>query len=127
MQLRHYIWLLAAGSILGWITWGFIIWSVAPAEAGLAGWLFFYLSLGLALFGTTVVAGFLMRRAVATDEAVVLRHVKNIFRNGLIISGVIILLLILQAEQLLNWWNALLVVGAVVTGVRKFTAAKPGI
>lgn len=110
MTLKQYLILMTIGTIICWLTWLLLIFSVSPADAGLTGLLFFYFSLGLAILGTFSVLGFIIKRSVIKNDDAVFRHVKKTFRQGMLVSLYLIILLVLQSQNLLSWWNALILV-----------------
>lgn len=110
MTLKQYLIIMSVGAFFCWLAWFFIIGSVDPKEAGIVGFLFFYLSLFLALAGTCAIIGFLIRKKITKDDEVVFRHVKRTFRQGIFISFAVIVGLLLLQAKLLAWWNAILLV-----------------
>ena len=110
MTLRQYLILMSLGTAICWITWGVIISTIDPNNAGIWGLLFFYISLFLALVGTFSVIVFLIRRAVVKNDEVIFRHVSRTFRQSVTVSAMIIFLLFLLQKQMLTWWNTVLVI-----------------
>jgi hypothetical protein len=110
MTLRQYLILMSLGAMLCWIAWFFVILSGPPAEATFVGFLFFYLSLGLALMGTLSVVVFLIRRLTLKNDELIFRHVRKTFRQSILASLMVIIMLILLAASLLKWWSLLLLV-----------------
>ena len=126
MSLKSYVLLMSIGTLLCWLAWGFVLLYLAPAEAGLSGLLFFYSSLFLAIVGSFSVLGLLIRLRVLKEDEIVFRHVRRAFRQSVLISGFLILILILQSQHLLAWWNLIILLslfffleGVMFTG-RKF-------
>lgn len=110
MSLKQYLILMSIGTFLCWIAWLFVIWSLDPKQASALGLLFFYSSLFLAIVGTFSVIGFLFRRALIKQDEIIFRHVRRTFRQSVIIALLCVACLFLLSEQLLRWWNALLLV-----------------
>ncbi len=108
MSTRLFIVFMALGTIVCLVTAGFIITSNDPDTSGLATLFFFYLSLSLALFGLCSVLGFSIRKSVIKDDSALLRHVPAVFRQGILLSGAVIISLILASYRVLTWWNACL-------------------
>jgi len=98
------------GALICWLAWGFVICSIDPTDAGLIGFIFFYLSLFLALTGTFSTIGFLVRKKLVKNEEAVFHHVRHTFRQGIFFSATVIAGLILLQESLLTWWNGILLV-----------------
>ena len=110
MTLRQYLVLMSVGALICWLAWFFVLGSLDPSQAGFFGFLFFYASLFLALSGTFSVIGFLIKKIILKNDQIVFHHVKNTFRQGILLAMVIILGLILLQVKLLTWWDAILLV-----------------
>lgn len=110
MTLKSYLFLMSVGTLMCWIAWLFVIFNIAPADAGPGGLIFFYVSLFLSILGTFSVLGFLIRKAILKDEEVVFRHVKHTFRQSILIGILTILALVLLSQGLLYWWNAAILI-----------------
>ncbi len=110
MTLRHYLILMSLGAFICWLAWFFVLGSIDPTQAQFFGFLFFYLSLFLALTGTISVIGFLIKKIILKDDQVVFHHVKSTFRQGTLTALLIIFGLILLQIKLLAWWSAILLV-----------------
>lgn len=98
------------GSLIAWVTWLLVLFTVNPFEAGVLGFAMFYIALAVALIGTLSLAGFGVRMLMYKHEAVVLREVTTAFRQACLLAVVIIGSLLLQSKSLLAWWNVLLFV-----------------
>ena len=110
---------MSVATLLCWVAWLFVLFSIDPTESNAAGFFFFYLSLWLAIVGSFSVLGFLVRRAIIQDDEVVFRHVKQTFRQSVTIASLIILTLLFLAHKLLTWWNVILLVlvGLFIEGI----------
>ena len=110
MSLRQYLFLMTAGTAICWIVWILVILNIDPETTGNIGFVFFYSTLFLALVGTFSVFGFAMRKMVIKNDAIIFRHVKKTFRQGIFIACAVTILLLLLQNELLTWWNGGLVV-----------------
>ena len=110
---------MSVATLLCCVAWLFVLFSVDPTESSLPGFLFFYTSLWLTIVGSFSVLGFLVRRAIIHDDEVVFRHVKQTFRQSVIVASITILTLLFLAHQLLTWWNVILLilVGLFIEGI----------
>lgn len=125
MTLRQYLLLMTIGTLLCWAGWAVTLASVNPADATLVEFGFFYVSLFLALVGTGSIVGLGLRRLLLKDDELIFRHVKNAFRQSVLIALTILILLMLLAARLLTWWNApLLILLAVCVETLIFTQRK---
>jgi hypothetical protein len=86
-----------------WGTWVLSLFLLNPEKAGALGFILFYLSLFLAILGTTAIIGFLVRARLGKTPIFV--QVSIAFRQGLWLSGMITVYLILKGLNLLRWWN----------------------
>lgn len=108
MTLRQYLILMTVGTVVCWITWLFVVYSLNPFQAGFVAFAFFYFSSFLALVGTFSVIGFIVRSRIIQNDEVVFRHVKKTFRQSIIVAGLVLFALLLLQLRLLRWWNSLL-------------------
>lgn len=93
-----------------WVAWVYIVMSIDPSDAGMAGLGFFYVSLFLALTGTISVIGFVIRSRLVKNDSTVFHHVKRTFRQGAIIAVSAILALFLLQWRVLAWYSGLVLV-----------------
>lgn len=126
MTLRQYLILMAMGTIMCWIAWFFILLNIAPEQAGIVGFLFFYVSLFLGVVGLFSVTGLLLKKQSSQKDDIIFRQVKRTFKQGILFGSFIILSLLLLQFDLLFWWNAILLAllyivleGAIISG-RKY-------
>ena len=110
MTLRQYLLMMSVGTIICWLIWILVVGNIDPIETGLVGFVFFYVSLFLALIGTFSVIGFLIRQKMVKNEAVVFHHVRHTFRQGLLFSLLILVALLMQQFELLTWLTGILIV-----------------
>ncbi len=118
MSLRAYLILMSLGTLACWVAWVFIL-TIDPTTAANSIFLFFYVSLFLAIVGTFSVGGFLVRRLLIKNDEVVFRHVRRTFRQSIMVAGFLIGTLILRQKGLLAWWNfgLLIVIFILLEGV----------
>ena len=125
MTLRQYIIIMSIATAFCWIAWFLVLKNIDPYQGGNAGFVFFYLSLLLALVGTFSIVIFLMRRLFFRTPLPIFRHVQKSFHNSFFLSSVIIILLFLQGKNYLRWWNAGVFLAAVILIIfTKFTNNK---
>jgi hypothetical protein len=73
----------------------------------------FYFSLSVFLTGFFSLFLFWVKKGSSSDELVNV-HMGVSFRQGLLLSIIVIVILILQSFRVLTWWDGLLAVGAVL-------------
>ena len=84
-----------------------------PSERNFLSIVLFYLSLCVFLTGLFSLFLFWLRNKTSSDELTQV-HMGVSFRQGLFLSIILIVILILQSFRVLTWWDGLLAVGAVL-------------
>lgn len=113
MGYRSFVALMFAASVLAWIVFGYVVNSINPFEAGLTGFIAFYLSLFLALVGTLSVLGVVFRVQLRRRQQTAFREVRIAFRHALLLGAFSVVCLALSANGWLAWWNFLVLLGLV--------------
>ena len=114
MSLRTYLIIMILATLLCWAGFGMVAWSVNPEVTNWVGFLLFYLSLFLAIVGTTAIIGFVirfigLRRELASNSVI------TAFRQSFLFAFFITAILFLLAHNLFSWLNAgLLIIGLSV-------------
>ena len=107
MSATRYLLTMLFATLVSWGAFGLVLFNVDPYDGGLMGRALFLTALFFSLFGAFSIVGFLIR--VWRGRAMpIYWHVLTSFRQGLLLTCVIVVSLILQATRLLNWWNTLL-------------------
>ncbi len=109
MSLKKYLIIMFSMTLVCWIAWLFVLYFMDPFETGSVGFLLFYMSLFFASLGTFSLLGFFMR-VWFSKEQVIFRHLGVATRQSLWFSGLIVLTLILQASDFLQWWGIVLLI-----------------
>lgn len=122
MRLKPFIFLILIGTLLSWIAWGFLLFTVDPFFAETLAFVFFYLSLLASLIGTLSLVFLLLYNKFMPLDAPVYRIVSRSLRDGAVVAALLVTALLLQGLQLLTIWNvgifavlALLVVSFYLT------------
>lgn len=105
MTLRQYITIMLIASILCWLSFGFILINIDPFTDTGIGFIFFYISLFLALLGSISIFTFFIRYFFSREDLPLFRYVKRSFSDSFLVSIILIILLFLQGRGYLNWWN----------------------
>jgi len=113
MSLRKYLMLMVFASAICWTAFVLVVNNLNPYSTGILGFVFFYVSLFLAIVGTFSLIGFVVRSRVLKEE-MAFRHVAISFRQGLWFGLLACLSLWLQSKTLLTWFNLLLLVLVLV-------------
>ncbi len=108
MTLRQYILTMIFATFLCWISWFFVILNIDPFQTSSFGFVFFYISLFLALLGTISLLTFLCYKLFASRELPLFRYVQISFKQSLFTTAFLIVFLYLQGGGYLTLWNALI-------------------
>ena len=109
MTFRWFLLVMTIATLAMWVAWLFVLHTIDPLQSGLTGFVLFYLTLFVALLGTTVLSGSLIRSWVHPDE-LLYRQTLRSFRQGFILSGLFICSLWLFAFEAMRWWTILLLI-----------------
>jgi hypothetical protein len=100
------------GTLLMVIVWALVVFGIDPDEAGIIGQVFFYSSLFLMTAGIFSLFFVWLRRKIVGDEMAA-DHLGINFRQGILLSILVIILFLLQNARVLTWWDGLLAVGGI--------------
>jgi hypothetical protein len=109
MDLKKFLLSMSLATLLCWFGFLMVILSISPNEIGVLTFLLFYLILGLAIIGTLTIFGFLVRKFFNKNE-LAFEHIIISFRQAIWLSLILVISLYLQSQQLLAWWNAILLI-----------------
>lgn len=112
MTLRSYLNSMAIATSFAFMGWALVIMYIDPTKSGYMGLILFYTTLFLGLLGFFTLLSFSLKRWVSNNE-VIFAYISSSFRQGFWIATIIIGLLIMQGARILNWWDAMLFVGAI--------------
>lgn len=105
MTLRQFITIMLFATVFCWSAWLLVLFNTDPFAASLSEFLFFYLSLFLSLLGTVSLLLFALFLLIRRGDMVPYRYVKKSFVSGSITALSVIVLLYLQSEGYLHYWN----------------------
>jgi len=120
MSFRAYIILMIVGTLVAWLGWSVVVWSVDPQQAGVLGFGMFFLTLLMGLIGTITLFGLLVRLVIMKRRELIIREVKTSFRHAVLLSAVSTVSLIFSAQGWLSWW--VLIVFIAVAGVLEYVS-----
>jgi len=114
MSLRWYLIVMILATLLCWLAFVFIIRTINPEITNWLGFTLFYISLFLALVGSSSMLGFIIR-FVALKHELVSQSVTTSFRQSFLFAIFIIIVLFLLSHNLLTWFNLIfLIIGLSV-------------
>lgn len=112
MTHHRYLAIIAIAGVLCWIAWIVVLNKLDPFEStGLALGMFF-LSLSLALACSLTIVGFYLRVWLNKNE-IYYQHINIAFRQGLLLTLIVIGVLAFHLMGVLTWWSGLLYIAAV--------------
>ncbi len=113
MSLSAYLWGIRLFVLLSFAAWLGIVLAIDPAQAGPVGIGLFFVSLfALFLSSLTLFMTWVYRRALGALSAA--HHLGGAFRQALLGSLFLVLLVFFQMKQMLIWWDALLLLCLVL-------------
>lgn len=113
MTVRGYLWGMRLSTLVAVAAFGLVACYVNPFRDGILGQTLFYISLFFSITGLATLFLFWLRRKFANNETVYL-NVGVSFRQGMLVAFAVTLLFLLQSFRLLLWWDAGLVIAAVL-------------
>lgn len=95
--MRGYLSLIGLGTMLAAVAWIVIVMSVNPYEAGLVGFILFYVTfaatlVGCATIGMTVIRLYMLRRTVLN------REIRTAFRHAVLFTAIMVMSLLFSAS-----------------------------
>jgi hypothetical protein len=103
---------MRTGTLLSLAAWVLAVYYTDPEKEGIVGELIFYFTLFLLLSGIFILMLSYLRRKLRKDGAV-FSDLGISFREGMLLSLLSIILLILQSFRFLTWWDGLLAVAGI--------------
>ena len=117
MSLRQYLVVLALGTAISLSSWCIIMIAIDPATAGTLAYVVFYLTLFAGIAGLFSLCGTVFRSWRA-PHAPIDHAVARSFRQGMLLSGLVVTCLVLLAASLFSFGTMMLLV--VLVGLVEF-------
>ncbi len=114
MNFRSYLMFMTLATVAAWIAWAVVLNGVDPTRSGFLGYLLFYVTLLMALFGT-ISLGEMLIRLWRSKEELPSRIAIRSFRHGILLTVLFMSSLLLFSQGWFRWWTMLLVV--VIVGL----------
>ncbi len=109
MNFKTYLATMAFVSAAAWIAWLVVLNSVDPISAGLFGLFLFYVTLGISVLSSSTFLGTGIRVWIHPNE-LVHKQSSVALRQGVLLTFVFLLTLMLSGKGLLVWWVFTLIV-----------------
>ena len=109
MTFTQYLTVMLIGTCGAWAAWLITLFTIDPTQTSIIGFLFFYLTLFIAIVGTLAIIGSALRVLFKKPD-VISRQVYVAFRHSILFSLLIIGALILVSFDVLRWWSIVLLI-----------------
>lgn len=109
MNFRSYLILMSIATVSAWVTWFVVLHGVDPSRTGTLGFLMFYGTLAMAMFGSLAVIG-LVIRLWRTPQELSSRLTIRSFRQGILLTVLFTSSLFLFSQNWFRWWTMVLLV-----------------
>lgn len=109
MSFRSYLILMSLATLVAWIAWVVVLHRIDPSRSGFLGFLLFYLTFTVAVFGTFCVFGMLSRLWREKDQILSRTAITSV-RQGILLSMLISGSLVLFSQNWFRWWTMVLFV-----------------
>ncbi|MFH1142701.1 MAG: hypothetical protein ABIH67_00505 [Candidatus Uhrbacteria bacterium] len=113
MTFKQYLIVMLVGTACAWLSWLISLYTTDPTETSVLGFMFFYLTLFIALVGSLTIFGSAIRVFLKKPN-VISRQAFIAFRHGFLFSLLIIGSLILISFDVLRWWSIILLITVLV-------------
>jgi len=107
MTFKQFLSVMIVGTILAWTAWTINLFTTDPTQTSILGFMFFYITLFIALVGSLSILGSGIRVLIIRPD-VISRQVYVAFRHSILFALLIIGCLILISFDVLRWWSILL-------------------
>lgn len=113
MTLKSYLWGIRLSVLVILAALVLVLRQIDPEKSGVVGQLFFYVSTFLFFAALLILFFTWLRRKFSKDDENAFIYLGMSFRQGVLMSVLIIGLLILQQYRVLVWWDGLLAVAGI--------------
>lgn len=110
MNLRQYITILALGTFVALAAWGVTLTSIDPFTAGPLALVIFYVTLGSGLVGLLTIIGTVLRASRFPEAGASVAVIRS-FRQGVFLSGLILVSLVLMSLGMFSTPVLLVMIG----------------
>jgi len=118
MSFRSYLILMTFATLAAWSAWIVVVNAIDPTQSGWLGFLLFYSTFSIALFGSLSMLGIAVR-FWAKQEVLPVRITLKAFRQALLLTTLFVVSLILFSQGWFRWWTMILVL--LIVGLVELT------
>lgn len=123
MSFRSYLIFMTLATVCAWTAWVVVLHGVDPTRTGVLGFILFYGTLMMAVFGTITLLG-LVFRLWRTPEELSSRLTIRSFRQGILLTALFTASLFLFSHGWFRWWTMMLLVVIVALVELTFLSTK---
>lgn len=109
MNLRDYILIFTAGTLIATAAWIMVLFNIDPVTAGVPALVVFYATLFIALSGFFTTSATALRTVLFPK-----RHMESVvyvsLRQGVFFASLVVGTMLLLSADLLSWWTMILLV-----------------
>lgn len=113
MTLKSYLWGIKISTAVSFAAWILVVKQIDPEKSGAIGQLLFFVSSFFFLSGLFILF-FTWLKKRAMDEDGEFSHLGVSFRQGILMSLLVCLLLFFQQYRILTWWDGALTVAGIL-------------
>lgn len=124
MTLKSYLWGIRISTVAAFVAWVLVIWNIDPEKSAIVGQALFYASAFLFFAGIFILFFTRLRKICGKNEESALTYLGASFRQGVLISILIVIVLILQQHRMLTWWDSALIVAGIMLAELYFLTRK---
>lgn len=110
-------------TVAAWTAWVVVLHGVDPTRSGVIGFVLFYLTFIMAVFGSLSILGLLIRLWRSKTDLPSRLAIRS-FRHGILLSILLTSSLILFSQTWFRWWTMLLVVFIVTLVEMAFLSSR---
>ncbi|MBI4257186.1 hypothetical protein HY626_03985 [Candidatus Uhrbacteria bacterium] len=123
MSFRSYLIIMSLTTVAAWTAWVVVLHGVDPTRSGVIGFVLFYLTFIMAVFGSLSILGLLIRLWRSKTDLPSRLAIRS-FRHGILLSILLTSSLILFSQTWFRWWTMLLVVFIVTLVEMAFLSSR---
>lgn len=109
VSYKVYLIIIFVTTLVSWVAFGIILTFISPLAGGVLGKVLFYLSVFTGTSGLFFFIGFYGLRLIFGPKKLAYQF-NNSFRQGILLSLVLVGILVLQGLRVLYWWSGGLII-----------------
>jgi len=113
MTHNKYIGIIGVTGVISWLAVYLVINKLNPMESMSLSLILFFVSLFFALTSTFTIVGYYFRVWFNRNE-IYYDHINISFRQGILLTLVVVGALVFQLLRVLTWWSGLMLVGVIM-------------